>query len=470
MQISAIQNYLYNSHIKSDNTSSKLQLRPQLTKDIVNFSGIQRSSEMVFADKISQLACEIVLEARKGSETAIKKVADAMHLAKNPDASRESYDEATRLIAHTYQHSSLDYSGKVLKHNAYDYPQLYRMIGKEEYEKLIKGEHVISPDYNTIFVTNNPNGVAANTRTKERYFVTFKLKDDLDLFCRNFLASTKKRNIDAHNIENAEYCIDEGYSLADVENIRKNNVKGQIVYAEDIAKAIAADKQQKQEIIDALIQKTRSGSEEEIKESLDKLDKYCDEFPTIAASVSHLLGNSNFDIHGKVFSIILQSGDRSHIKTVTSYIDNQKTIGNSPLRANLLNCLIRFGDNEHLDYVLKLFEQCSDYFEFFDLADAFSKFAKPTDIEKILKYKDSPQPEQQRALLRIIGQMNAKEHLPLLKEKLYSANPDIKADAIEMIGHIGSKADTVDIAHCLTDEDTNVRYTAEKVINDLNEK
>ena len=122
--------------------------------------------------------------------------------------------------------------------------QLFRCIGEDEFQKLIKGESVLSSG----FVTTNPMGWGAtdwingfvpfNKGKLNYYFITFKK----GRFSQ--IADFRDSNKDT------KYKIFESYSLDDIKDIRKgNNARGELIWAENFEEEKKKDVLEKKETI-----------------------------------------------------------------------------------------------------------------------------------------------------------------------------------------------------------------------------
>lgn len=96
-------------------------------------------------------------------------------------------------------------------------PRMYRFVGKEELDKLLKSETITStrPCRNGILtdITSNPD--YSKILREGKYRVKFKDMEDFAPF--SLEPGTSRVSI--HAMENEEYYLKGGYSLADVEKI-----------------------------------------------------------------------------------------------------------------------------------------------------------------------------------------------------------------------------------------------------------
>lgn len=101
-----------------------------------------------------------------------------------------------------------------LKHER---PRMYRFVGREELERLLKGETVKStrPCHKGVLtdITSNPD--YSKILREGKYRVKFK---DMEDFAPFSLEPGTSR-VDIHALENEEYYLKGGYSLADIEKI-----------------------------------------------------------------------------------------------------------------------------------------------------------------------------------------------------------------------------------------------------------
>ena len=155
--------------------------------------------------------------------------------------------------------------------------QLFRCIGEEEFQKLIKGESVLSSG----FVTTNPMGWGAtdwlngfipfNKGKLNYYFITFKK--------RRFsqIADFRDSNKDT------KYKIFESYSLDDIKDIRKgNNVRGELVWADDFEEEKKKDILNKTETIMWLNNMLQANNPKIDKRTIkNELLSYQKEFPEL---------------------------------------------------------------------------------------------------------------------------------------------------------------------------------------------
>lgn len=96
-------------------------------------------------------------------------------------------------------------------------PRMYRFIGGDEFAKLIKGERVTStrPCHKGVLtdITSNPD--YGKIFREGKYRITFKDSEDFAPFSHE----QGKSRVSIHAMENEEYYLHRGYSIADVEKI-----------------------------------------------------------------------------------------------------------------------------------------------------------------------------------------------------------------------------------------------------------
>jgi hypothetical protein len=222
--------------------------------------------------------------------------------------------------------------------------QLYRCIGKEEYQKLVNGETVFSSGY----ATSDPKGWEArgwndgfipSGSNSEQYFITFKTDRSFDV-------------TDERQFENeTRYRIMDEYSLDDIENIRKGrNVHGELVWAENFEEEKKKDIEHKKSEISKLIAKIEKGCENsERKNIIDELASYVKEFPEIVELFEKFVDyNNEEDINDLNYLISKSDSDKFlsqyRRKCLNSIEDG--VVSNS----NFYNYLI---DNNNIDTVIK---------------------------------------------------------------------------------------------------------------------
>lgn len=96
-------------------------------------------------------------------------------------------------------------------------PRMYRFVGREELDSLLKGETVTStrPCHNGVLtdITSNPD--YGSILREGKYRITFKDREDFAPFSLDPGTS----RVDIHALKNEEYYLKGGYSLDDVEKI-----------------------------------------------------------------------------------------------------------------------------------------------------------------------------------------------------------------------------------------------------------
>lgn len=223
------------------------------TQDNVNFRGkedIQNIAEQYKQSKNKPIESVLLTDsdrkeysilkaAKSGDKNALNLLERAKELAfMDYDSIRASQDDnIIKHLAIVYKIECLNNQNKLNDINVYDNPRIYRTIGESEYQALLKGEHIFSPFRKEgVDVTNNSKGVNACTGKGKAYFVTFKLKDNLDAFISQLFDFEKEKIPHVHlkNASSSEFVLVGGYDLSDVENIKafKNGKHVKTVYSE----------------------------------------------------------------------------------------------------------------------------------------------------------------------------------------------------------------------------------------------
>lgn len=236
--------------LKQSRVFSFLRMKAPLAKDTVEISRKipQTVAETVaeyaktkdipfdnlFTNEHCKRAYEIVKKARNGDEESVK----LLEQVKAVSDSTEKYcdinfnDRALDILAGYYRHRCRAHSNKPIEFSPLEYHRIFRTIGESEYNALLKGEHIVSKIRGTgVDVTNSPKGVGAVTRGT-RYFVSYKDKDNFDPLLNGLLNYRENYipHVDGKNNEMAQYVLEGGYNLKDVEIIKELE-SGKLVYS-----------------------------------------------------------------------------------------------------------------------------------------------------------------------------------------------------------------------------------------------
>ena len=179
--------------------------------------------------------------------------------------------------------------------------QIYRSIGKSEFEKLMNGESVSTQGY----VTSSPKGwgtrewvggYSYGRDVENTYFVTFKKG-------RFLISSRRDDEFDTR------YGINRSYSLEDVENIRKGvNAHGELVWSQDFENDKIKDIQDKKLRITILIDSLKQNNKSDNISLIGELLSYSKEFPQIAHLYSDFADFSNTHDVNNLVELIDYSG------------------------------------------------------------------------------------------------------------------------------------------------------------------
>ncbi len=272
--------------------------------------------------------------------------------------------------------------------------QLYRAIGKSEFDALFRGEVIEGHSY----VTSDPRGWATqnwhnghNHLDKDGYFVTFKTnRPNLDIMDRR------------DSLEDTRYSVG-NYTLDDVANIRKGHTAhGELVYAENFETEKAKDIQNKkkeinrlvkiiqsqkepsalQKCIDYIIKRDTSSERDAILvDAFDELGSYCKEFPEIVDNFK----NTDFNDERKAYFVmqLVKDADRKDDlpfvrKYVAHCLDNDVKINDK-----VWSYFQKHGEHQDAKLLLDLVKNYDD--KDLDISSALKKLVNENDYPTIEK-------------------------------------------------------------------------------------
>ena len=203
---------------------------------------------------------------------------------------------------------------------------LYRAIYKPEYENLMEYGYSKGDK----FCSLNPKGWAGSQwengfgyGNKNIYFVTYK---------KNIFPVSKIVQLDAphhdsnsiHNWDDVRFFIKDGYSLDNIESIRKgNNVCGKIVWAQEKS-IITEDKLKQKQRITELINKVIGEKEPQYSDDFDELCHWCRRFHDIPQKVIDRT-NNEFS-QSLIFYMIEKTKDKKYLPYIEDRILNNDKI------------------------------------------------------------------------------------------------------------------------------------------------
>lgn len=192
------------------------------------------NQESLLRNKMTKKGRDFIRQVRSGDVEARNKM-DIIIKAVEEKGNKVKFDnDFDDYIARIYYFSGRGFPNEAVKCDPLEYSRIYRAIGKSELDALKKGEHIVSGLRETgVDVTNSPKGVAASTnKSGGVYFITFKDKDNFDPFLSHFYDFDKNfvPNVQSKNRLNAEYILEGGYDLSDVESI-KDIIGKKIIYS-----------------------------------------------------------------------------------------------------------------------------------------------------------------------------------------------------------------------------------------------
>lgn len=188
----------------------------------------------LFTNEHCKRAYEIIKKARSGDKNSINLLEQVKSVSDNTEKSldMEFDDRALDILASYYRIHCRTHFNEPIKFSPLEYHRIFRTIGQSEYDALLKGEHIVSKLRGTgVDVTNSPEGVGAVARGT-RYFVSYKDKDNFDPLLSNLLNYRENHisYVAGKNNEMAQYILEGGYSLKDVETIKELE-SGKVVYS-----------------------------------------------------------------------------------------------------------------------------------------------------------------------------------------------------------------------------------------------
>lgn len=341
--------------------------------------------------------------------------------------------------------------------------QLYRSIGKEEFEKLISGEEVTR---RSGYLTSDPRGWHARDwysgfsfqNEDETYFVTFKPGK----LAKRFM-SAKDTSTDTR------YQLHTGYSIDDVLNIRKGiNAHGEIVYSENLERDKKIDQEIKKQEIARIKNLLVSTDNFEIKnEAWTELKGYVREFPYIIDDVKDIVDfHDQADVVGyaDLISKVGRESDKSEYgKCLKAYVE-----GLTP--SVDFSYLVKYAEDKDISSIMVLLDREHIYPE--DVARVLNRlcdeqtvikdFLKP-DFKKLHvltlylsnKNKDGAYTDIYRQVLRIAQ---------TIKADIYDYN--YEKTVINSVNQLAVHGDINDISliknFCTEDKSCFISYTVAK--------
>lgn len=217
--------------------SQRVITPPKTEKALKYFLNRKIPTETIFRDDVSKGIYDLVKKARSGDENALAQISRVKEAVDNSsqECNIDFNNEILNRLAVLYRRTCRTFKfNQPLEYNPLDYHRIYRTIGQSEYDALMKGVHIVSPECENleVFVTNKPSGYFGGKQMpKGHYFVTFKDKDNFDLFLSKCFSFNEHSvpNVRSFNQENAEYLLTGGYNIDDVETI-KAGTEGKILY------------------------------------------------------------------------------------------------------------------------------------------------------------------------------------------------------------------------------------------------
>ena len=263
--------------------------------------------------------------------------------------------------------------------------QLYRCIGKEEYQKLINGEAVFSSGY----ATSDPKGWEARgwndgfvpeDSNSEQYFITFKTD-------RSFNVIDKR-----HSENETRYRIMDEYSLDDISNIRKGiNTHGELVWAENFEEAKKQDIENKKSEISRLIKILKNRNIKCNKEDvIDELISYRKEFPQISSMFEELADFSNSDDVNNFARIICKLGNDNDLPKFRRCMESY--LLGVPAKEDVFTFLTCHGEESDLNMYTQIAEK--NNFQPNNLyIDILANLSEEKDYKNIVNRLDTDKPE-----------------------------------------------------------------------------